>query len=343
MRTHPLFPFISALLLSTLLTPLAGRLARRLGRVSPPNPSVDGHIRTTPYLGGLAIFCAVAPVLLSTQAPPWVLGPALMMLVGLIDDLLVLSPAQKLLAQAAAATVTVAFGLHFDASGLLLPDAALTVFWLMATANAFNVIDMMDGLSPGVGGIAGFGFALALTGSGLTESAALAAALAGGLLGFLVHNFHPARVFMGDTGSLFAGTLLGCLTVVLQRSGSGAAGFVLLGFPLFEALFLIVVRTRRGRRWYLASRDHTAQRLVQSGLSIRGAVLALYAVALLCDAVALAILHRPLPITLLTAGVLVGAGLLAGWRLAKIDMGSGVRDQGPGGTVASPHPPPPNP
>ncbi|MSS70229.1 MAG: undecaprenyl/decaprenyl-phosphate alpha-N-acetylglucosaminyl 1-phosphate transferase [Candidatus Latescibacteria bacterium] len=325
----PLFPpFLTSLLLAALLTPLAGRLAVRLGRVSPPNPSVDGHTRATPYLGGLAIFCAVSPFLLSAKESAWILGTALMMLVGLLDDLFPFSPARKLLAQAAAAIATVAFGLHFDVSGILLLDAALTVFWLIAIANAFNVTDMMDGLAPGIGGIAGVGFAVVLTGSGPVESATLAAALAGGLFGFLIHNFHPARVFMGDTGSLFAGTLLGCLTVTLQRGGAGVAGFALLGLPLFEAAFLIAVRTRQGRPWYRASRDHTAQRLVQSGLSIRGAVLTLYAAALLCDVVALSILHRPLPIAYLTAGALVGAGLLAGGRLAKVNMGPGGGGQG---------------
>lgn len=343
MLNHLLPPFLISLLIAAALTPLAGRLAVRFGRVSPPSPSADGHTRASPYLGGLAVFCAVAPFLLPAKESAWALGTALMMLVGLVDDLFVLSPARKLLGQAAAAAGTVAGGLRFDLSGIPPFDAALTVFWLMVVANAFNVTDMMDGLASGVGGIASLGFAAALVCVGPVDSASVAMALSGGLFGFLIHNFHPARVFMGDTGSLFAGALLGCLTVTLQRGGAGIAGLILLGFPLFEALFLVVVRTRQGRPWYRASRDHTAQRLVQAGRSIRGAVLVLYAAALLCDVIALFILHHPPPITHITAGALVGVALFAGWRLAKIDMGSGVGDQGPGKMISPPRPPTPDP
>ena len=318
MLNHLFAPFLISLLISALLTPLAGRLAVRLGRVSPPNPSVDDHARATPHLGGLAVLCAVLPFLLSSKETGWASGAVGMMLVGLADDFFVLSPVRKLIGQAGAGAVTVACGLRLDLSGVSPLDAALTVLWLVAIANAFNVIDMMDGLASGIGGIAGLGFAVALT--WLPESAAIAAALAGGLFGFLLHNFHPARIFMGDTGSLFAGALLGSLAVTLQRGGAGIAGLLLIGFPLFEALFLVVVRTRQGRPWYRASRDHTAQRLVQAGCSIRGAVLALYAVALLCAVVALFILRQPPRVSYLAAGAFVGVGLLAGWGLAKVKM-----------------------
>jgi UDP-GlcNAc:undecaprenyl-phosphate GlcNAc-1-phosphate transferase len=320
MFDHLFLPFLISLLTAALLTPLAGRLAARLGRVSPPNPQVDGHTRATPYLGGLAIFCAVAPFLASAKASAWTAGAVLMMLVGLVDDFFTFSPVQKLFGQAAAALAAVACGLRLDLSGISPLDAALTVLWLVTVVNAFNVIDMMDGLSAGVGGIAGLGFAVALAWVGQAESAPLAAALSGGLLGFLVHNFHPARVFMGDTGSLFAGALLGSLAVMLQRGGAGVAGLLLLGFPLFEAVFLVVVRTRQGRPWHRASRDHTAQRLAQAGCSIRGAVLALYAAALLCALVALFVLRQPPQVSYLAAGAFAGAGLLAGWGLARVKM-----------------------
>jgi UDP-GlcNAc:undecaprenyl-phosphate GlcNAc-1-phosphate transferase len=329
MLNHLFLPFLSSLLIAALLTPLAGRLAVRLGRVSPPNPQVDGHTRATPYLGGLAVFCAVAPFLASAKASAWTAGVVLMA-AGLVDDFFRLSPARKLAGQGVAGAVAAASGLRFDLSGVPVVDAALTVFWLVAVANAFNVIDMMNGLSAGVGGAASLGFAVALAWAGETGAATVALALCGGLSGFLVYNFHPARIFMGNVGSQFVAGALGGMAILLQRSDAGVAGVLLLGFPLFEAIFLIVVRTRQGRKWYLASRDHTAQRLVQSGLSIRGAVLVLYAAALLCDAVALSILNRPLWVALLAAGALVGAGLLAGWGLARVKMEPGAGGQGSG-------------
>lgn len=320
MFDHLFLPFLISLLVSALLTPLGGRLAVRLGRVSPPNPRVDGHTRATPYLGGLAVFCAVLPFLLSSKEVGWASGAVGMMLVGLVDDFFALSPVRKVIGQASAGAVTVACGLRLDLSGVSPFDAVLTVLWLLTVANAFNVTDMMDGLASGVGGVAGLGFAVALAWAGQTESAPVAVALSGGLFGFLIHNFYPARIFMGDTGSLFAGALLGSLAVTLQRGGAGVAGLLLLGFPLFEALFLVVVRTRQGRPWYRASRDHTAQRLVQAGYSIRGAVLTLYVAALLCAVVALSILRQPPRVSYLAAGAFVGVGLLAGWRLAKVKM-----------------------
>jgi UDP-GlcNAc:undecaprenyl-phosphate GlcNAc-1-phosphate transferase len=314
-------PFLASFLAAALLTPLVGRAAARAGRISPPNPNVDGHTRATPHLGGVAVFLATMPFLLSGRHAAWAAGAGLAMLVGLADDLRPLSPRGKLLGQAAAAGVMVAGGIRFDLSGVLALDAALTVVWLVFVPNAFNVTDMMDGLAAGTGGIAAVGFAVALTVLGRAESAPVAAALAGGLFGFLVHNFHPARIFMGDTGSLFAGSVLGVSAVLAQREGAGLGGILLLGFPLFEAIFLIVVRTRQGRRWYLASRDHTAQRLVQAGFSIRGAVLLLYAAAACCGMGALFAVGRTTSVSSLVAGVAAGCGLLAGWRLAKVRMG----------------------
>ena len=320
MDDHLVFPFLISFLISVLLTPFAGRLAVRLGRVSPPKPSVDGHTRTTPTLGGLAVFVATLPFLLFSKEMGWVLCAVLMALMGLADDFFGLSPTRKLAGQAAVGAVAVASGLRFDLSGVSAIDAALTVLWLVAVANAFNVIDMMNGLSAGVGGVASLGFAVALVWAGQAGSASIATALCGGLSGFLIYNFHPARIFMGNVGSQFAAGVLGGMAILLQRSGAGPTGFMFLGFPLFEAVFLIVVRMRQGRKWYLASRDHTAQRLVQAGCSIRGAVLILYAATLLCAAVGLLAMRCGPPVARVLAGGLVGVGLGAGWRLAKIDM-----------------------
>ena len=322
MRDHLLSPFLVSFLVSVLLTPLAGRLAVRLGRVSAPKPSVDGHTRTTPILGGLAVFCAALPFLLSSREVGLAVCAILMALVGLADDFFALSPVRKLIGQAVVGIAAAAAGLRFELFGVSALDAVATVLWLVAVANAFNVIDMMNGLSAGVGGIASFGFAAALAWAGQAGSTAVALALCGGLCGFLVYNFHPARIFMGNVGSQFAAGALGGMAVLLQSMGGGVAGFLFLGFPLFEAFFLIVVRTRQGRKWYLASRDHTAQRLVQAGCSIRGAVLILYAAAFLCAGLALIAVRSGPFVACALAGGLAGCGWIAGWRLAKVDMGT---------------------
>ena len=312
--------FLLALLLASLLTPLVRKGAARLGRVSPPNPAVDGHNRPTPYVGGLAVFLAVLPFILFCDDSRWTLGVVMMMGLGLVDDLWALSPAWKVLGQAAAATSAAAGGIAVQATGNALLDGGLTVLWLVWITNAFNVIDVMDGLAAGVGGVASLGFAVGFAWLGQGGPAVLATALSGALLGFLIYNFHPAKIFMGDTGSLFAGCLLGCLALGLQRQGHGIPGFVLLGFPLFEAVFLVLVRHRGGRRWYLSSRDHTAQRLVQMGWSIRGAVLVLYCVSGVCAGLALLCLRQPRPFPHVALGMLLAIALLSGWRLSKVQM-----------------------
>ena len=313
-------PFTIGLITASLLTPLVSKVAVGLGKVSLPNLSVDGHTRATPYLGGVAIFCAAFPFILHLQNSLWTAGVVLMTLVGLVDDLAVLSPIRKLLGQVAASGIVVWGGVRLEVSGLVPLDIGLTVIWMLWIVNAFNVTDMMDGLAAGVGGIASLGFALALVWVGSRESSVIAAALSGGLFGFLVHNFHPARSFMGDTGSLFVGCLLGILGVVLAGERSVIIPVILLGLPLFEAIFLVVVRWRQGRRWYLASRDHTAQRLVQSGCSIREAVLILYGAGLLCGSAALFVFRMPISGIYATMCVVLMVAMIAGWRLSKVKM-----------------------
>ena len=196
--------------------------------------------------------------------------------IGFVDDKWPLSPIQKLAFQIFTVIIAVGGGLRFDTTGSTVADAVLTGVWLVWMCNAFNVLDMMDGLSAGAGAIASIGLAgLGLVG-GAPPVVILGASLAGGFLGFLVYNAHPARVYMGDAGSLFAGFVLGAMSVEISRAMPGVQGelcaVLVLGVPCFEAVFLCVVRKRKGLPVMRASRDHVAQRLVRMGHSVRGAV-----------------------------------------------------------------------
>lgn len=307
-----------------LLTPLLRAAALRASWLK----SVGSNgAEPVPPIGGVAI--AVATLLLLPFAPLsfpvglWI-GALGMGAIGFVDDKWPLSPIQKLAFQIFTVIVAVGGGLRFDTTGSIVADAVLTGVWLVWMCNAFNVLDMMDGLSAGAGAIASIG----LAGLGLVGGAApvviLGASLAGGFLGFLVYNAHPARVYMGDAGSLFAGFVLGAMSVEISRAMPGVQGelcaVLVLGVPCFEAVFLCVVRKRKGLPVMRASRDHVAQRLVRMGHSVRGAVRRIHlagGLLALCGIVA-AVVPSAISLTILLCVVVMA--VWTGVRLARVEI-----------------------
>ena len=313
------FGFGSAL----LLTPLLRAAALRASRLK--SGGANGA-QSVPPIGGVAI--AIATLLLLPFAPLsfpvglWI-GALGMGAIGFVDDKWPLSPFQKLAFQIFTVAITVGSGLRFNTTGSTVFDAVVTGVWLVWMCNAFNVLDMMDGLSAGAGAIASIG----LAGLGLVGGAApvviLGASLAGGFLGFLVYNAHPARVYMGDAGSLFAGFVLGAMSVQVSRAMPGVQGelcaILVLGVPCFEALFLCVVRKKKGLPVMRASRDHVAQRLVRMGYSVRGAVRRIHlagALLALCGILA-AVAPAAVCVTILVS--VIGTAVWTGVRLARVE------------------------
>lgn len=313
------FGFGTALLLTPLLRAAALR-ASWLKSVG------SNDAEPVPPIGGVAI--AVATLLLLPFAPLsfptglWI-GALGMGAIGFVDDKWPLSPVQKLAFQIFTVIIAVGGGLRFDTTGSTVVDAVLTGVWLVWMCNAFNVLDMMDGLSAGAGAIASIG----LAGLGLVVGAApvviLGASLAGGFLGFLVYNAHPARVYMGDAGSLFAGFVLGAMSVEISRAMPGVQGelcaVLVLGVPCFEAVFLCVVRKRKGLPVMKASRDHVAQRLVRMGHSVRGAVRRIHlagGLLALCGIVAAVV---PAAISFAILVCVVVMAVWTGVRLARVE------------------------
>lgn len=249
----------------------------------------------------------------------------MVLLLGLVDDLRPLSPWQKLLGQGGAAVLAVGMGLRCTGMGNVYLASGLTVLWLVGVSNALNLIDMMDGLSSGVGAIASLGFALLGFIQGQHAIVLLGCALAGALLGFLRYNFYPARIFMGDMGSLFTGFMLGGMGIVVANGQGGLEGNLIagliLGIPLFELVFVAIMRIRNRRPLLLASRDHFAQRMLRLGLSVRQVVGIAYAVGVILMCIALEVSGRsPLWIWISVVGICTAA-VAWGGRLSKIDMG----------------------
>jgi UDP-GlcNAc:undecaprenyl-phosphate GlcNAc-1-phosphate transferase len=272
-------------------------LAHRLGAVARPRGD-RWHQRPIPLLGGLAMaigtFVAIVPFDPSSPLFVIVVGGAACVAVGLVDDLRPLKPQTKLTAQLLVAAAVVSAGLRLPVTGVVWLDMLLSLLWLVALSNAFNLLDNMDGLAAGVAAIAAIGHLFLFAGTGELAAGRLAAALAGACVGFLLHNFHPARMFMGDAGSLFLGFTVGGLSLVSTAgtpAGSPAAlllpGLIVM-VPIFDSAFVTVHRFAAGRPISQGGRDHASHRLVAAGFSERQAVVALYAAGAVSALVALA-------------------------------------------------------
>lgn len=297
----PALSFLAAFLVALGLTPLVRARARAAGIVAAPTQD-RWHQQPTALLGGIAIFGGVAggavvALLLSPGSVRGVtLGPVftgilgastLMFVVGLVDDRLKLRPATKLIAQGVAAALVVSLGVVYPLTPWPVVNVLATVFWFLALTNALNLLDNMDGMAAGVGGIAALFLAVTFASEGEWALTAVCMALAGAASGFLPYNFNPASIFMGDSGSLFIGSLLAGLGAAYPTTVSGSIVSVLFVpaliviIPILDTLLVTTTRTLAGRSISVGGRDHTSHRLVAMGLSQRQTALLLYAFAIL--------------------------------------------------------------
>ena len=311
--TTTLIPILSGLvafLVVLLVTPLVMRLAHRVGAVDHPGDQRRIHTRTVPLLGGLAILAGfLVPTLYYLPADAatrgLIAGAALIALLGVADDVFGLSPAMKLVGQVTCALVPVSAGLTIDhitlpGVGALDLGAAqypLSLLWFVALVNMINFTDGMDGLAAGVTGIGALTFAVLAASLDRADPAILAAALAGACIGFLVFNFNPARIFMGDTGSMLLGFLIAGVAISgVMKSAAAIAVLVpliVLAIPILDTSFVIMKRLKYGLPVYSADRSHFHHRFMAIGWSQRRIVLALYGWCLLMAAFALAMRFVP--------------------------------------------------
>ena len=322
--------FIVALGVSLALTPWIARTARAMGMVDRPDGGLKNQEEPVAYLGGLAVFVAFlvgfSPFYeLDRQVLAILLGGTLVVLLGFLDDLGNLGPSTKLLGQALAVLIVMKAGVAIKI--VFLPPLItypLSFLWLLGMTNAFNIIDIMDGLASGVAAIACFFLFIIAMSSGQTGVAYMILALMGALLGFLRFNFQPARIYLGDAGSLFIGFMLGALGMVgiYARANPVAvlAPVLILGVPIFDTLFVMTIRWMRGLNPLKGSPDHFALRLRRWRLTVGQTVLLSYGASFLLGAVSLVMVYgnEKLATGALFA-VSLGLMLSALW-LWKIDM-----------------------
>jgi UDP-GlcNAc:undecaprenyl-phosphate GlcNAc-1-phosphate transferase len=254
-----------------------------------------------------------------------ILGIAIALsVVGLADDLKGLGPLVRVLAEAAAGVGVWAMDAGVELTGSDAGDLVLTALWVVGITNAFNLLDNMDGLSGGVAAItAGSCFVIAVANDQFLI-AGLSAALAGCALGFLRHNFHPARIYMGDAGSLYLGFLLSYLTIKLRFDAPEDVTFLvpilLLGVPILDTTLVTVSRLLHRRNPMRGGQDHISHRLVRLGLPVRGAVGAIYVAAVSVGLVALVVSRVDRTSAYLLAGLVVGIGAVVAFALGRVPV-----------------------
>ncbi len=345
-RLDALVAFGLALALALWLTPLAARVAAAVGLVDRRGDGRRLHTSAIPFGGGIAIAAAVAvPVLLLNpslggRSHSILLGACVCAAVGLLDDRFEINPIAKFAGELAAAAIPVSAGATIDhlTLPLLTPldlgtlQYPVTMLWIVALMNSFNFIDGMDGLAAGIGTITAGTFAILALSLNRGGAALLAAALAGACLGFLRYNFHPARVFMGDAGSLTIGFLLAVIAIqgVLKTAAAVALLFptLVLLVPIFDTSFVLLHRIKYGRRPWSADANHLHHRFVRVGFGQRRAALALYAWSALLAGCALALRFLPwhthnhvhLGATLILAGLGVAVLAATTWIVLVLEV-----------------------
>src|SRR2546426_3725766 len=328
---------------SVALPLVSERLARRFGLVA--RPVADRwHRQTIPMLGGIAIVVgtlvpAVVVARTSANFVALAIVATAMALVGLVDDVRRLSPQAKLLAQLLLGSVLLFLGFSLRLTGFPLADVLLTLFWVVGITNAFNLLDNMDGLSSTIAIVTAAFRLLFFVWEGDLAGALVTVAFIGAVGGFLTRNFPPAKIFMGDTGSLFLGFFLAGLSLVADQSpySRGVAAVLiipvlLLSIPIFDTAFVTVTRIMTGRRVDVGGRDHTSHRLVAIGLSERQTVLFLALLAASAGGVAVFSYRAGLGYAVVLLALLVIGLVLLGVHLGRVHVVEKV-DATPGGAV----------
>ncbi len=322
-------PFIAVIAAGVLAFALVAVLTEAMRRIAIRHRLVDQpradriHVIATPYLGGVAISGGTVAAAVgvghpgASQALAILVAGAAVSVLGLIDDLRRLSQAVRLVTECLAATGLVAVGVHIDlfaragAAGSLI-DAVATVTWIVVITNSFNLLDNMDGAAAAIAFASAPVLAVLALEAGRPDVAAVLVALSAGCAGFLVHNWSPAQIFMGDAGSLFLGfvissaAVLTCATGDLSRSSiATVAGALLLTafVPVVDTCTVLLCRRRAGHRWNQGGTDHIAHRLQAIGLRTSHAAIALSLTAALAAVLGSLVVNGVVP----ARGVLAGA------------------------------------
>lgn len=337
---------VASFLLAIFLVPLVRKFALRIGFVDIPSAR-KVHKNPVPMGGGLPVIVGSMATLIflvffsDFHFPKSIIGiiagALLIVIVGLFDDFRELDFLTKLMGQIVAAIIFVAFLDRFSVFLSFPAQILFMIIWIVAIENAMNFLDNMDGLCAGVSMIISTGFGVLFLLKGMPVYAALSFATAGGALGFMRYNLSPAKIFLGDAGSLFFGFMLSCLAVIhLNTSKSltvALAPVLIMTYPIFDLMFVSISRLKEGRKVYIGGKDHSSHKINFMGLTQKSTVFVIQLINLLLvvSAVILFLKEYSPYYTLLIAGLalllsLVGVHLYKSFLFLKERFEAGFLD-----------------
>jgi len=329
------------------LTPLARKLAFKVGALDIPKDARKIHNKPMPYFGGIAIYVAIMACMFLYMPQDKtnvsiMIGATIIVLTGIVDDMYGMPAKIKLIMQIVAAAVAISGGvkIHFITNPLSTTGMSLlrnltipiTLFWIVGITNTINLIDGLDGLASGVASIAATTLLFTAALKGYDFIVMQCAIIAGACLGFLPFNFNPAKIFMGETGSAFIGFMLAALSIRGVMKGFTAVSVVLpiiiLGLPIMDTAFAIFRRFINRRPISQADRGHLHHRLLDRGFSQKQAVLILYVVCISLGVVALLISGMDREKGIATIGLMTVFILLFASQVDILDIrkSKGIKD-----------------
>lgn len=327
-----LLTFMVSLGLSMFITPVMIEAAQKHKIVDNPDGDLKNHKEPTPYLGGLGIYIAFVVTLglllhdfSNNQILGVLLAGSMVLILGLIDDFGALTPFIKFLGQFLAAFFLYKSGVKIEIAAF--PEKInliLTCLWVVGICNAFNIIDIMDGLAAGVGAIASLFLFLMIIFKGNSALISIVTlALSGSILGFLRYNYRPAKIYMGDTGSMFIGVVLASLTMMVSYGDdnpySFLAPFFIFSVPIFDTLFVMFHRARQKISVFMGSPDHFALKIRRWNGSTRKTVISIYIAATLSNVLGVVFIFstgKTAPLIIL--GAYLTLAFMAGYFISKL-------------------------
>ncbi|GAB6099493.1 MraY family glycosyltransferase [Halanaerocella petrolearia] len=329
-----LMPLLISLLVAYALVPVVKKLAFALGAVDEPNKRRI-NTEAIPNLGGLAIFAGVMLSLfwlgLNSQIKTIMVCATLIVFLGIIDDLYELSAVIKLIGQIAITLLLVFSGVKIEfikGHYLGMLSLPITLIWMLGTMNVINLIDGLDGLAGGVTVIAAIPLGIFAYQQGQMLAVLMTLSLIGATLGFLRYNFNPAQIFMGDTGSMFLGFMLGVISITGALKSITTVTFIIpilvLGVPIFDTLFAILRRRLVGKPIFKADKNHLHHQLLSLGLTQWQAVIIVYLVSLSLSLVAIGISQADLNQLVFLLGMITLFLLSGSYKLGILKTDSKV-------------------
>ncbi len=292
------------------------------------------HTIPIPRIGGIAIYIAfIITVFILVDFTKELVGllitSTFIFLMGVVDDIVKggLPGKLKLVGQIGAASVLILFGVKVELITLLHVNIPITLLWIVGITNAFNLLDNMDGISAGLAIIAAIILSLTAWMCGHTLVSIVVAALAGGALGFLRYNFHPASIIMGDCGSTFLGFTLASLAIigswmdVVTLSYTLLVPIIILAIPIFDTSLVTIDRLRHGKSIFAGGKDHSTHRLYAMGLSQRQVAVVFYIISLSLGLIGMMVTKASQSVIIIVLTFLIIIALYVMWKLGNIRLG----------------------